>query len=324
MSLKREDIDPQLLGRLEPRISWYHLTQRLLREHDKGDHFTKRELDDLLPLGAAIRVLATLTGIRRRGERNARALSVTHHTCRSAKLPQAFDGYRILQLSDLHFDGPLDYLPGLSDCLEGLRYDLCVITGDFRHRFQDSKRLRDQFAALRPVIDAEIFAVPGNHDALGMVVWLEEMGYNFLLNESCAIRRADASIRVAGVDDYHYFRCADIEKAMAGIEDEFVVMLNHSPEQFREAAYAGVDLYLSGHTHGGQVCGPGGWAPRLNLECSRRVGQGAWRFRDMTGYTSRGVGTSLAHLRFNCAPEVVVHELRRESPGDEFQRHDAE
>ena len=142
-----------------------------------------------------------------------------------------------------------------------------------------------------------------------MVPWMEDMGYRVLLNESMILTRDAGEIDLVGVDDYHYIRCSDIEKAMRDTRSDFVLMLNHSPEQFRQAAYAGVDLYLCGHTHGGQVCLPGGAPLSLNLHCTRKVGAGSWRFRDMHGYTSRGVGTSVAHLRFNCPPEIVIHEL---------------
>jgi hypothetical protein len=147
---------------------------------------------------------------------------------------------------------------------------------------------------------------------------MEDLGVRFLINESHKIEKSGETITIAGVDDYHRFRLSNLEKALSGIalsgiEREVIVLLNHSPEQYRQAAYAGVDLYLAGHTHGGQICLPNGFAPKLNIECGRQVGKGRWRFKNMQGYTSRGVGASLVPVRFNCPPEVVVHVLEKDN-----------
>lgn len=303
--------DSQLVRRLAPRIGLYHLNQRLQRENDKGDTFSRRNLDEWLPIAPLVRAFVAVTGIRARGERNAASPVLTRHTIGSPRLPDAFDGYRILHLTDLHFDGEVDFVEVLRHRLSSLHYDLCVLTGDFREGFRDSPRLQEQLRTLRELITTEAYGVLGNHDSIAMVPWMEDMGYRLLLNESDRVEYRGEHINVVGVDDYHYFRCANIEKAMSGIEAGFTLMLNHSPEQFRQAAYAGVDAYLCGHTHGGQLCLPGGWPPNLNLECTRKVGSGPWSFGNMIGYTSRGVGTSLVPVRFNCFPEIVLHELRR-------------
>ncbi len=167
---------------------------------------------------------------------------------------------------------------------------------------------------LKQLIDTEIFAILGNHDSIFMVPLMENIGISVLLNEAQPIRRGSSSIMLAGVDDYHRFRLADLEKALAGCEGETVLLLNHSPEQYRQAAYAEVDLYLAGHTHGGQICLPNGFAPKLNIECGRQVGKGRWRFKQMQGYTSRGIGTAMVNARFCCPPEIVIHELRAGLP----------
>lgn len=263
-------------------------------------------------MAAMLRVLTTVSGVRRRGERNAVSPVVAVNQVVSPSLPPQFNGYQVLHLTDLHLDGKFDYVPVIAAATEALDYDICLLTGDYRYRLEDSDALLTQMARLREIIPTEAIGVLGNHDSLAMVPWLEDMGFRILLNESLPLKRDNAVIDLVGVDDYHYFRCSDIEKAMRQTQGGFVLMLNHSPEQFRQAAYAGVDLYLCGHTHGGQICLPGGVPLSLNLNCTRRVGTGAWRFRDMQGYTSRGVGTSVADLRFNCPPEIVVHELRCE------------
>ena len=91
------------------------------------------------------------------------------------------------------------------------------------------------------------------------------------------------------------------------------ILLAHSPEVIPEASERGFCLYLTGHTHAGQICLPGGWPPMVNARCPRRYIAGAWTFNGMAGYTSRGTGSSGVFARFNCPPEVVIHILRTSS-----------
>jgi predicted MPP superfamily phosphohydrolase len=86
-------------------------------------------------------------------------------------------------------------------------------------------------------------------------------------------------------------------------------MLSHTPEIFRQAAHAAVDLLLCGHTHGGQICLPGGWPIFLDARIPRRLGRGRWQHAGMQGYTSPGAGASVVEVRLNCPPEVTVHRL---------------
>jgi predicted MPP superfamily phosphohydrolase len=96
-------------------------------------------------------------------------------------------------------------------------------------------------------------------------------------------------------------------------EGEFSILLSHTPEVYHQAADAGVDLMLSGHTHGGQLCLPGSIPITLESVLPRRMGAGAWRYLGMQGYTSVGVGTSLLAVRLNCPPEITLHVLHRGS-----------
>src|SRR4029453_13562454 len=91
----------------------------------------------------------------------------------------------------------------------------------------------------------------------------------------------------------------------------FSILLSHTPEIYRQAAHAGFDLLLSGHTHGGQICLPGSIPITLDSVLPRRMGAGAWRYRDMIGYTSVGAGSSIVAVRFNCPPEITLHRLCR-------------
>jgi predicted MPP superfamily phosphohydrolase len=153
----------------------------------------------------------------------------------------------------------------------------------------------------------------GNHDSILMVPELESMGIRVLLNESVAIRRAQAAIHLAGIDDAHYYRADDIPQARCAIPSGAVsILLSHTPEIFRQAAQAGFDVLLCGHTHGGQVCLPGGIPLTIDSDCPRRLAAGPWRHGAMQGYTSRGTGTSIVEVRLNCPPEITLHRLVRQ------------
>jgi predicted MPP superfamily phosphohydrolase len=137
------------------------------------------------------------------------------------------------------------------------------------------------------------------------------MGIRMLLNESETIERGDQRIHLAGIDDAHFYRADNIEKAATGIPSaEFSILLSHTPEIYRQAALAEFDLLLSGHTHGGQICLPGGIPITLDSVLPRYMGSGAWKYRNLIGYTSVGAGSSIVPVRFNCPPEITLHRLQ--------------
>ena len=157
-----------------------------------------------------------------------------------------------------------------------------------------------------------VFAVLGNHDTIRMVPALERMEIRVLLNEQETIRRGNQSIHLAGIDDAHFYRVDNIEKAAAQIpRDEFSILLSHTPEIYRQAAHAGFRLLLAGHTHGGQICLPGSIPITLDSALPRRFGSGAWKYHEMLGYTSVGAGSSIVPVRLNCRPEITLHRLHR-------------
>ena len=167
-------------------------------------------------------------------------------------------------------------------------------------------------AKLRARLKQPIYGVLGNHDTIQMVPAMEAMGIRMLLNECEAIVRGDQRIHLAGIDDAHFFRVDNIEKAAAQIPTgEFSILLSHTPEIYRQAAHANFDLMLCGHTHGGQLCLPGSIPIKLEAALPRRMGAGAWQYHNMSGYTSVGAGSSVIPVRLNCPPEITLHCLRR-------------
>ena len=165
---------------------------------------------------------------------------------------------------------------------------------------------------MREVLGENVYGVLGNHDTIRMVPDLERMNVMMLLNECVVLEREGDRIHIAGIDDAHFYRVDNIEKAAAGIPDEaFSILLSHTPEIYRQAAHAGFDLLLSGHTHGGQICLPGGIPIMLDFKLPRAFGSGAWKYSNMASYTSVGAGSCIVPVRFNCPPEITLHQLCR-------------
>jgi len=194
-----------------------------------------------------------------------------------------------------------------------MKYDLCVLTGDYRGKtFGPFEPTLEGVAKVRAQLKEPIFGVLGNHDTIQMVPAMEAMGIAILLNECKTIARGDRHIYLAGIDDAHFYRVDNIEKAALHIpESAFSILLSHTPEVYRQVAHAKFNLMLSGHTHGGQLCLPGFIPIKLEAVLPRRMGAGAWRYQNMTGYTSAGAGSSVLPVRLNCPPEITLHCLRR-------------
>ncbi|MCG6896049.1 MAG: metallophosphoesterase [Thiocapsa sp.] len=310
--------EPADLADLTARIGRIHLRQRLGLEGDHevfvlrrpGAHFFYPE--NWYSVHGVIRACLRLSGLYNRAQRNARSIRVRHHPVVIPDLPSAFNGYRILHLSDLHVDMERRNTHAISEQVRELKYDLCVLTGDYRARtFGPIDQVLAGMATIRLQLQEPIYGVLGNHDTLRLVPGLEKLGIRLLLNEAIVIERAGQSLHLAGVDDAHYYQVHNIERASTAIPDDAVsILLSHTPEIYRLAAHAGFNLMLSGHTHGGQICLPGGIPIVWDARCPRAMAAGPWRYADLIGYTSVGAGTSVVNARLNCPPEITVHELR--------------
>ena len=141
---------------------------------------------------------------------------------------------------------------------------------------------------------------------------MEDLDIHVLMNEHVSHIYEGETLYLAGIDDAHFFGVHDIATALTGIPIEAcAILLSHTPEVYRQAAHAGTDLLLCGHTHGGQICLPGGYPLTLDARIPRRFGNGAWQYADMLGYTSPGAGSSIVDVRLNCPPEITLHILNR-------------
>mgnify|MGYP003868565917 CR=1 FL=1 len=258
--------------------------------------------------------LGGLAGLARR---NALGIALTERPLALPALPEAFRGYRLLHLSDPHFGADPELDAAIVASVREVEHDLCVMTGDYRYKgFGPIETAVTNTLRLRDALGGEVLAVLGNHDVVAMVPPLEAGGIRVLLNESVTIRRGNATLRVAGVDDTRYHCLHDLDRALAddggsAHPESSTLLLAHSPEIAEAAAAAGCGAYLCGHTHGGQLCLPGGHPLMRNARASSGRLSGAWRVGAMRGYTSRGVGVSVSVARLFCSPEITLHVLER-------------
>jgi uncharacterized protein len=308
------DADIQMM--LERRLGRLHARQRLGIERElEGKVFgrgTKSfHIENLYSARTLIRATLLASGLYALGRRNADRVVLNENRLVLAGLPPAFDGFTILHLSDLHVEMSENAMARAAALAAEASYDIVVMTGDFRAAtYGPYEPALADLARLRPHLKGPVYAVLGNHDSIRMVPGMEAMGIRMLLNESEIIRRDGQAIHLAGIDDAGFYGVDNIQKAGEEIpHGAFAILLSHTPEVYRQAAHAGFQLMLSGHTHGGQICLPGGIPIILDARLPRRYGSGAWEHEGMAGYTSRGTGSSIVPVRFNCPPEVTLHRL---------------
>ena len=222
---RNKSMDSDILEQLERRLGHLHARQRLGIETDHetrvfggGLNFFHIENWYLAP--GFVRNALKLTGLYWRARRNAERIEIRENIVVSAKLPEMFDGFTILHISDMHVDMNQGAMRRLTELVPNLSYDLCVLTGDFRGKtFGAFDATLDGLARVRPHLIGPAYGVLGNHDTILMVPGLEAMGIRMLLNEYEPLARGDQCIHLAGIDDAHYYRVDNIEKAAAAIPD---------------------------------------------------------------------------------------------------------
>lgn len=234
-------------------------------------------------------------------------------------LPCAFDGYRVVQLTDLHI-GSFDRL---SRGLEWVKLanqtgaDLALCTGDLvtsgPYYYADAAKVLGALKARDGAI-----TVLGNHDQWEpdrLVELVEAEGVRVLRNQWVKVEREGQAIVVAGLDDHRHTKRDDLGLALAGRpEGVTTILLSHYPSFFSAAAERGVELVLSGHTHNGQIGLPF-FGDRWNF--ARLVGlatRGLSKRGKTQLYVSAGLGTSGPPFRLGVSPEIAVFTLRRAAP----------
>jgi uncharacterized protein len=236
--------------------------------------------------------------------------------------PAALDGYRVVQISDVHIGSLLGrgFARRVTQRCNALAADLIAVTGDLVDGSVSHLEQRvAPFAELRA--RDGVYFVTGNHDhysgADGWTHKLAEFGFEVLRNRRVHIAASGAAFELAGVDDYSSRRHgrthqADLELALRGWERNTpLVLLAHDPRSFDPARSCGVDLQLSGHTHAGQIW-PFHWLVRLQT----RYVAGLYRNEGSTLYVSRGTGFWGPPLRLFAPSEITELVLYRMSAED--------
>ncbi len=233
-------------------------------------------------------------------------------------LPAAFDGYRMLQLTDIHASRLLtgDWVRQVVAESNALKPDLIVITGDLIDGTVDARR--DDF---RPLGDLQapdgVIAITGNHEYYAQYSdWMQAfraLHMQVLENSHTQVQRGDAALTIAGVTDPVAARYGlplpDLQAALAGADPAApVILLDHRPRNAADAAARGVKLQLSGHTHGGQIIGMDQLVKRAN----GGFVSGRYEVDGMTLYVSNGAGLWAGFpARIGVPSEITLFTLRR-------------
>jgi len=253
------------------------------------------------------------------GRRAPRAARVE---IRLERWPRALDGFRIVQISDIHIGPMLDrrFAATITERVNALRPDLIAVTGDLVDG--SVKHFGPEIAPFSGLRARHgVFFVTGNHDYYsGADPWLAEIrkiGMRPLRNERVEIRQAGAAFDLAGVDDHRGYLFGpghgeDVAGALTGRDPgRPVILLAHDPTTFRTAAHLGVDLQISGHTHGGQI-----WPFNYLVRIAVRYVAGHYRRGAAQLFVSRGTGYWGPPMRLAAPSEITEIVLRAEDPGD--------
>ena len=279
-----------------------------------GSQLSRRDFITRVGGGAAIAMTGASVGLgmlEARGDHEIVTVEV-----KLAKLPKALDGFSIVQLSDLHVGMTIDrdFVQRVVDRTNALQPDLIALTGDLIDGPVD--RLRDDVAPLAQLKAKHgVFAVTGNHEYYaGADEWIAEisrLGARYLRNQRVTIGDASAGFELAGVDDYSAHEWPghgeDLGAATAGHDgSRALVLLAHQPRQVKKASQHGVDLQLSGHTHGGQIWP---WHYIVKLQQGGLLA-GKYEHDGTQLYVTRGCGYWGPPVRFGAPLEITKIVLR--------------
>jgi predicted MPP superfamily phosphohydrolase len=309
-------LDPPAL-RKEKRLIWA-ATRSVLENvgftRKRSGKKSRSHWDLFLRLLKVFAVLLKITGHYAKGYGNAKTIRVSELSLTFPNLPAAFNGFRILHLSDLHIDSLPGFVNLLINQIKGLQFDICLLTGDYRRDISGRfSQILKPVKILSKYIRAPYgtFAVLGNHDTYLLAGYEQESGMELLINESVEIIRDGQKILITGTDDpFNFFT----ESALLCLETrgyDFKIAMVHTSELAKAAAENKYDLYLCGHTHGGQICLTEG-KPLISHQFEgKKFNHGLWKIGTMTGYTSKGAGVSGMPVRFNCPAEITILNLLR-------------
>ncbi len=255
-------------------------------------------------------------GLYKRGQMNASKIKLNKVKFVYPDIPKELHGFKILFISDFHLSQHfLSWLISGKSVIQQIKIpvDLILLGGDYRFGYFGSEDfviplIKEMLMGIETKYG--IYGVMGNHDISSIREKFEESNIHILVNEGIEINHNGAKLWLGGVDVYHGFECADVASALVHApKDAFKIMLSHSPELIEESLLWDVQLYLCGHTHGGQIGLPFIGPIYVNAKCKRKFAQGKWEYRSMQGYTSTGLGVTDVPVRFNAEAEVVILDI---------------
>ena len=258
-----------------------------------------------------LRVLAgNLSKVARHAIDEANSLSLERVTISLDRLPKKLNGFRVVHLSDTHHSPftSLEHIERAVKVANRLRPDMFILTGDYvSHETKYIAPVAEVLGRLESEFGT--FACLGNHDHWTdpdlVTQSFRKQGISVLINEGFRFEAHGGTFWIAGVDD-HMAGKTDLRAALRGsFPDEMKLLLAHNPIIFRRAVRFGIDLTLSGHTHGGQVR----VRDSQNRLIRRRRVAGLHRRKDSQIYITRGIGTVVLPVRYQCPPEISLLEL---------------
>ncbi|PVY32456.1 metallophosphoesterase [Williamsia muralis] len=287
------------------------MVRRLRGSRSESFDSARRRAIRIATVGVVIAAVATTSY----GVVEAARPEVVRVTAPLAALPDEFDGLRVALISDLHV-GPSrggEFTARVVETVNAERPDLVAIAGDLVDGTVE-KVAGDLQPLERLSAPLGVYGVSGNHEFYAddggrwLDVW-DRLGIRTLRNEHAVVERGGASIDIIGIHDYSSPKPyePDLSRALDGLDRErFGLLLAHEPRQAFEASDMGVDLQLSGHTHGGQM-----WPIRYLVPLQQPSVEGLDRVGETTLYTTRGAGAWGPPTRVGAAPEITILELVR-------------
>ncbi|MEK7288617.1 MAG: metallophosphoesterase [Planctomycetota bacterium] len=239
-----------------------------------------------------------------------RWVDVNHIHIKVNTLPKRFEGFTIVQLSDIHHCKyvPAEFIRKCVRQVNALSPDIVALTGDFVH---DSDTYLPSVVEELSHLKAKegVFAVPGNHDNKELTLYaLSKSGIRLLINELVPLYRKNDYILIAGVDDL-WLGTADVDKTLRDVNGEPTIMLSHNPDIVAAIKRENVDFVMAGHTHGGQIYIPFVKPTIMYPQFDTLYISGMFRVGKTTLYVNKGIGTSSYPVRFLARPEISVFTL---------------
>ncbi|MDQ3635269.1 MAG: metallophosphoesterase [Acidobacteriota bacterium] len=242
----------------------------------------------------------------------ANTLEVEEVEINLKRLPKKLDGFRLVHLSDIHHSPftNIEHIENAVKIANELAPDMFVLTGDYvSHEFEYIEPVAEVLGKLESEYGS--FACLGNHDhwtdAEAVTKHLRENDITVLINEGFRFTAQDVSFWVCGVDD-HMVKQTDLTAALHGsFPDEMKMLLAHNPVIIRQAMKYDIDVMFSGHTHGGQVKIRD--KEKKILAHRRKLTSGLHERKDTQIYITRGIGTVVLPVRYQCPPEISLITL---------------